>query len=72
VPRLPLLRGVLLLIAAIYTLRGLPFIPQSIASLTHPGSVPLRLTVFSAASLVIGLIHVIGLRLRWSLLRDGF
>jgi hypothetical protein len=56
--RLPLLRTVLIAVTAIYLLRGLLIIPQAPYVLTHPGLV--RFVVFSAISLVVGLVHLGG------------
>ena len=62
-PRLPWLRGVLCVIAAIYLLRGLAGLPMML-------SMPGRSTAFwlwsSATCIGIGLVHVAGLRQGWS------
>src|ERR1019366_6414697 len=52
---LPLLRTVLIVVTAIYLLRGLLVIPQMPIVLKHPGLV--RFVVFSAISLGVGGIH---------------
>lgn len=57
---LPLLRVALVLIAAIYTLRGLAVIPELIL-LARGGLTAPRMAVFSAVSLAIGLLHIAGL-----------
>jgi hypothetical protein len=56
--RLPLLRTVLIMVTAIYLLRGLLFIPQLPIVLKHPDLV--RFLVFSAISLCLGMVHLAG------------
>lgn len=58
--RLPLLRVGLILIAAIYTLRGLLLIPELIQLGRGALAAP-RMAVFSAVSLAIGILHIAGL-----------
>lgn len=60
VRRLPLLRVALILIAAIYTLRGLLLIPE-LVQLGRGGLAEPRMAVFSAVSLAIGILHIAGL-----------
>lgn len=62
--RLPLLRTGLASIGAIYGLRGLSLFPQLAA-----GAGPPRSLVFSAVSLGIGAIYLIGLARSWERLR---
>ena len=59
---LPLLRPVLIGIAAIYTLRGMALVPQLFGLVEGPP----RDLVFSAVSLAIGLVYIAGLWARWS------
>jgi hypothetical protein len=65
--QLPLLRTGLLVIGAIYTLRGLPFIVQIILTLRGM-EVPMRQTVFSFVSLVIGVLYLWGTVAQWRVL----
>jgi len=64
--RLPLLRTVLTVVAAIYLLRGLLAIPQAPVVLTHPELA--RFLVFSLISLVVGMVYSMGV---FHLFRDG-
>lgn len=57
---LPLLRVALVLIAAIYTLRGLAVIPELI-QMARGGLAEPRMAVFSAVSLAIGVLYIAGL-----------
>ena len=56
---LPLLTAVLVVISALYILRGLVLVPDLIGLATGAGY-PLRQTLFSAGSLVIGIVHAVG------------
>lgn len=56
---LPLLRVALVLIAAIYTLRGLLLVPELI-QLARGGLAEPRMAVFSAVSLAIGVLYLAG------------
>ena len=56
---LPRLRTALLLIGLIYAGRGLALFPQLYLIATGPG-VPARHAVFSAASLAIGVLYLVG------------
>ena len=67
--RLPLLRTVLLFVAAVYLLRGLLVIPQTPIVLTHPDQV--RFVVFSGIALCVGVIHLGGLVQLWRRGRPG-
>ena len=66
--RLPWLRGGLVAIGALYTLRGLALIPDGIMMLKYPGMIPWRTPVFSLVALALGLAHLAGARLRWNAL----
>ena len=63
--RLPGLRGGLVAIGALYTLRGLPLIPQAIVMLKYPGAFPWQVPVFSFVALALGLAHLAGAGCRW-------
>jgi hypothetical protein len=54
-------RTVALGIATLYLLRGLVLVPDLARSLGRPGSAPAQQFVFSAVSLAIGLLHLLGL-----------
>lgn len=69
VRRLPLLRIALLLIGAIYTLRGLAVFQQILQIVTSSQQVEAREVVFSSVSLVIGLAYLIGTVINWRGLR---
>lgn len=72
VRRLPLLGVALILIAAIYTLRGLLLIPELIQLARGDLAEP-RMAVFSAVSLTIGILYCAGVvsRRRWALQTVG-
>ena len=63
--RLPWLRGGLVAVGAIYTLRGLVLIPQAAVMLRHPGAFPWQVPVFSLVALALGLAHLAGAKQRW-------
>ena len=66
--RLPFLRTVLLIITAIYLLRGVLFLPMQ----AHfPGNSTTFWYVSSAVCLAIGLLHALGLRQVWAGLSRG-
>ena len=69
--RLPLLRTGLLLIGAIYTLRGLLLLPQLMFATRNPGKFPTHFLVFSAVSLALGVAHLAGTWGRWRELTPG-
>jgi hypothetical protein len=69
--RLPLLRPVLIAIGVVYTLRGLPALPQVVLLLLDTPQLPIRAVVFSLGSLLIGLTHWAGLRTGWESLAAG-
>ena len=70
--RPPLVRLGLVLIAAVYVLRGLSAIPEAILLLRTPYAFPPRFLVFSLISLVIGLFHALGVRQAWRRLSPRF
>lgn len=63
--RLPLLKIALILIAAVYTLRGVAVFQQLFRIATSSAEVAARELVFSSASLIIGLAYLIGTILNW-------
>ena len=63
-PALPALRIVLVGISGIYLLRGLVVVPELVLFL-HTSTLPPRMLAFSAAALVIGIVHTVGTALRW-------
>ncbi|HEU4882930.1 MAG TPA: hypothetical protein VFT45_11805 [Longimicrobium sp.] len=66
--RLPLLPVALVLIGAVFTVRGLVLFPQLVQLATGKGAPP-RMAVFSLVSLVTGVAFLAGTRSRWSGLR---
>jgi len=62
--RPPLVRGVLVAVGAVYTLRGLVVV-LDVVRLSRGAGYPVRQTVFSAVSLVIGLLYLAGVTSRW-------
>lgn len=67
--RLPLLRTGLVVIAAIYTLRGLGLFLELAGYLQGSPAVPPRYLAFSAVSLTIGILYSLGTALLWPRLR---
>ena len=63
--RLLLLRIALLLIGAIYTLRGVAVFQQIFQIVTSSAEVEPREVVFSIASLIIGLAYLVGTVINW-------
>jgi hypothetical protein len=63
--RLPLLKPGLLLIAAVYLLRGAMVFTQAVRLVRVPGSVAHRELVFSGVSLLAGLLHAGGIWACW-------
>ncbi len=64
--RLPLLKIALILIGAVYTLRGVAVFQQLFQIATSSAEVAPREIVFSLVSLVMGLAYLIGTTLNWS------
>jgi hypothetical protein len=64
--RLPATRVLVAAIGCIYTLRGLLIVPEAI--MVHFLDRPTRALFFAAVSLVIGVVHLIGVARRWSAL----
>ncbi|MFT3830506.1 MAG: hypothetical protein QM691_12460 [Opitutaceae bacterium] len=63
--RLPVLRGGLSVVGAVYAFRGLALIPQTIVMLKQPGVFPWQAPVFSFVALALGLAHLAGTVRRW-------
>lgn len=63
--RLPLLKIVLILIGAVYTLRGVAVFRQLFQISTSSAEVAPREIVFSLVSLIIGLAYLIGVVTNW-------
>lgn len=59
---LPGRRGMLALVATVYTLRGLVVVPQVLTLWRHPGALLPQMPVFSAIALVVGILHWVGYR----------
>lgn len=68
IQRLPLLRPVLVLITAIYVVRGLAFVPAVLAT---GGRVTPFVLWSSAICLGLGIVHLMGLIQRWPALRPA-
>jgi hypothetical protein len=69
IPRPPLLRLGLVLIAGVYLLRGCSAIPEALLLLQKPDAFPLRFLLFSLVSLLIGICYAAGARQAWRRLR---
>ena len=66
--RLPGDRVLVTAIGCIYTLRGALIVPEAI--MVHFMDRPSRSLVFSAMSFAIGIVHLVGIARRWSLLAE--
>jgi hypothetical protein len=64
--QLPATRNLVAAIGCIYTLRGLLIVPEAI--MVHFMDRPVRALIFAAVSLLIGVVHLIGVARRWSAL----
>jgi hypothetical protein len=71
VRRLPFLKTVLLLIGAVYTLRGVAVFQELLQIATSSMEVAPRKVVFSLVSLVIGLTYLLGTISNWKSLGTG-
>ena len=67
--RLPFLAPALVIIGAIYTLRGVGAIVQVILLMSGATFLELRDGVFSSVALLIGIIHLVGAKLNWKILK---
>jgi hypothetical protein len=68
--RLPLLPIALVLVGAVFTLRGLALFPELAGLASGTGRVPPRMAVFSLVSLVTGVAFLAGTLPRWRRLKD--
>ena len=64
---LPLARVLVAAIGCVYTLRGLLIVPEAL--MVHFLDRPVRALFFASISLLIGLIHLVGVYRRWADLR---
>lgn len=67
--RLPLVRLGLVLISAVYLLRGLSVVPEALLLARDSTAFPPRFIVFSLTSLAIGVCYALGTRQAWRRLR---
>lgn len=58
--RLPLLTFVLLIIGGLYVFRGLSIIGQTFQVIAEPGSLPIRVPLYSLVSLITGCAYIVG------------
>jgi hypothetical protein len=66
--KLPLMRTILTAITGVYLFRGTLVIPQMLASfniIDMDGEIPIRMIIFSAVSLIIGIIYLFGVIGYW-------
>jgi hypothetical protein len=68
-PRPPLVRLGLTLIAGVYILRGLSAIPEALLLLRARDAFPPRFLVFSLIALAVGVFYALGTRQAWRRLR---
>lgn len=68
---LPLLRIGLVVIAGIYTLRGIGVIPQVAWMINSPKTVPPQDVVFSLVSLIVGIVYFAGTASTWKTLKTN-
>ena len=69
IPRPPLVRLGLVVIAAVYILRGLSAVPEALLLARRPGAFPPRFLVFAVVSLLAGVAYALGTRQAWRRLR---
>ena len=67
--RPPMVRLGLVVISAVYTLRGLSALPEAVLLARNPSAFPARFLVFSIVSLAVGVIYAIGTKQAWRRLR---
>jgi hypothetical protein len=68
--RLPMLRPMLVAIAAVYLLRGLAAFPQGFAFVVRPSTMPFQYFLASFVSLVAGVCYAMGARVTWEWLGE--
>ena len=69
IQRPPMVRLGLVVISAVYILRGLSAIPEGLLLARTPNAFPRRFLIFSIVSLLIGVIYAIGTKQAWRRLR---
>lgn len=69
--KLPYMRPGLIVIAAIYTLRGVCVIPEVIWIAISPKAVPFQEVIFSIVSLFIGVTYLVGIKSANDILVEG-
>lgn len=67
--RLPFLAPALVIIGAIYTLRGVSAIVQVILLMSGATFIEPRDAVFSSVALLLGVIHLVGVKRNWKILK---
>lgn len=67
--RPPLVRLGLVVISAVYLLRGLSAVPEALLLMRDPAAFPVRFLAFSLISLAVGLCYALGTRQAWRRLR---
>jgi hypothetical protein len=60
--KLPYLRPGMIVIAAIYTLRGIAVVPEAIWVAMSPKAIPAQEIIFSLVSLFIGITYIVGIK----------
>ncbi|KAB2877479.1 hypothetical protein F9K33_16345 [bacterium] len=68
--KIPFLRTGLLIITAIYLLRGIGVVADA-AMLVQHSNYPIRALIFSLTSLLTGLLYLLGLKMCWNNLRTS-
>lgn len=68
--RLPFLSIGLFIIGGLYTFRGLSVINQTIQILTDPGSLPVRVVLYSVVFFVTGCAYIVGTVQSWGWLQE--
>ncbi len=69
--RLPLLQIGLVVIASIFTLRGIGVIPQVAWMINSPQLIPPQDVIFSLGSLLVGIVYSVGTISTWKLLKEN-
>lgn len=67
--RPPMVRLGLVVISAVYILRGLSAVPEALLLMRSPGAFPFRFLAFSLVSLGVGLCYAAGTKQAWRRLR---
>ena len=69
IPRPPMVRMGLVVIASVYNLRGLSAVPEALLLASTPNAFPRRFLIFSLVSLAIGVVYALGTKQAWRRLR---